>query len=162
VLSVSGPRVHLSGPASVLPPRGSFWGLIPPKQKSKSPPIFRVSSPPRTNPNPPRRNAPYWKLSGDGSALPTCLVVYIQKSDLINVLCVAIVKNVLCLAQALFSYFVLHSSKIPLMLTLKVTHLQNLLFRQPDGVNCVARRVYLAVIAKLSQSRIAQLVDYGC
>jgi len=33
--------------------------------------------------------------------------------------------------------FVLHSSKIPLVLTPKVTHLRSLLFRQPDGVNCV-------------------------
>jgi len=49
-------------------------------------------------------------------ALPTCLLVYVQKSDfrLINVFCVVIaVKNVLCLAQVVFSYFVLYSSKIP-------------------------------------------------
>jgi len=38
-----------------------------------------------------------------------------------------------------FSYFVLHSSKIPLVLT---TNVANLLFRQPDGVNCVVKRVY--------------------
>jgi len=36
----------------------------------------------------------------------------------------------------------------------KVTHLCNLLFRQPDDVNCVVRRVYLAIIAKLSQNRV--------
>jgi len=80
-------------------------------------------------------------------ALPTCLVVYVQKSDfyLINVFCVAIVvKNckLLCLAWVVFSYFVLHSSKIALVLTTKVTHLHSLLFRQPDGVNCVVGRVY--------------------
>jgi len=51
-------------------------------------------------------------------ALPTCLVVYTQKSDfrLINVFCVVIVVKkcrLQCLAQVVFSYFVLHSSKIP-------------------------------------------------
>jgi len=79
--------------------------------------------------------------------LPTCLVVYVQKSDfhLINVFCVVIVVEkcrLLCLAQVVFSYFVLHSSKIPVMLTTKVTHLRSLLFRQQDGVNSVVRRVY--------------------
>jgi len=43
--------------------------------------------------------------------------------------------------QVVFSYFILHSSKIPLVHTTKVTHLRSLLFRQPDGVNCVVRRV---------------------
>jgi len=75
-------------------------------------------------------------------ALPTnlVLVVYVQKSDFhfINVFCVVIVlKNVLSLAQVVFSYFVLHSSKIPLVLKTKVTQLRSLLYRQPDGVNCV-------------------------
>ena len=42
-----------------------------------------------------------------------------------------------------FSYFVLHSSKIPFVLTTKVVHLRSLLFRQPDGVNCVVRTVFL-------------------
>jgi len=48
-------------------------------------------------------------------ALPTCLVIYVQKLDfhLINMFCVVIaVKDVLCLAQVIFSYFVLHSSSI--------------------------------------------------
>jgi len=52
-------------------------------------------------------------------ALPTCLVVYVQKSGfhLINVFCEEIVvKNALCLAQVVFSCFVLHTSKIPLVL----------------------------------------------
>jgi len=84
-------------------------------------------------------------------ALPTCLVAYEQKSDfhlLINLFCVVIVvKNALCLAQVVFSYLVLHSSKIPFVLTTKVTHLRSLLFRQPDGINSVVRRVYLANIA---------------
>jgi len=61
-----------------------------------------------------------------------------------------------------FSDFVLHSSKMPLVLTTKVTHLRSLLFRQPDGVNCVVRIVHLATTAKLSQNRVVQLVDYGC
>ena len=38
--------------------------------------------------------------------------------------------------------FLLHSSKTPLVLTTKVTHLHSLLFRQLDGVNCGVRRVY--------------------
>jgi len=100
-------------------------------------------------------------------AQPTCLVIYVQKLDfhLINMLCVVIVtKNVglLCLVHVVFSYFVLHSSRTPLVLATKVTHLRSLLFRQPDGVNCVVRRVYSAIIAKLYQSRVVQLVDYGC
>ena len=73
-------------------------------------------------------------------ALATCLIVYV-KSDfhLINVFCVVIVIKkcrLLCLAQEVFSCFVRHSSKIPLVLTTKVTHLRSLLFRQPDGVLC--------------------------
>jgi len=79
--------------------------------------------------------------------LPTCLVVSVQKSDfhLINVFCVVIVIKkcrLQCLAQVVFPYFVLHSSKIPLVLMTKVTHLGSLLFRQPDGVDCVVRVVY--------------------
>ena len=49
--------------------------------------------------------------------------------------------RLLCLGQVI-SYFVLHSSKIPLVLTTKVTHLRSLLFRQLDGLNCVVRRAY--------------------
>jgi len=61
-------------------------------------------------------------------ALPTCLVVYVQKSDfhLINAFCVVIVLKKckpLCLAQVVFSDFVLQSNKIPLVPTTKVTHL---------------------------------------
>jgi len=95
----------------------------------------------------------------------TCLAVYVQKLDfhLINLFCaVYYVKNILCLAQVVSSYFVLHSSKTLLVLTTKVTDLPNLLFRQKDGVNCVARRVYLAIIAELSQNRVVHFVDYGC
>jgi len=91
-------------------------------------------------------------------ALATCLVVYVQKSDfhLINVFCVVMVVNkcrllVLCLAQVIFPYFVLRSSKIPFVLTTKVTHLRSLLFRQPDGVNCVDRRFYFR---GLSQNKV--------
>jgi len=96
--------------------------------------------------------------------MPSCRL-YVQKSDfhLINVFCVVVVvKNVLCLVHVVFSYFVLHSSKIPVVLATRATHLSSLLFRQPDGVSCVVRRVYLAIIAKLSQSRVVQLVNYGC
>jgi len=50
--------------------------------------------------------------------------------------------RLLCLAQVVFSYLILHSSKIPLVLATKVTHLRSLLFREPDEVNCVVRRVY--------------------
>jgi len=59
-------------------------------------------------------------------------------------------KNLLYLAQVVFSYFVLHRtrSKIPLVLTTKVTLLRSLLFRQPDGVNCVVRRVYFGACPK--------------
>jgi len=49
--------------------------------------------------------------------------------------------RLLCLAEVVFSYFILHSSKIPLVLTTKVTHLRSLLVRQLDGGNCVVRRV---------------------
>jgi len=42
-----------------------------------------------------------------------------------------------------------HRSKIPLVLTTKVTHLRSLLFRQQNRVNGVVRRVYLAITAKL-------------
>jgi len=79
--------------------------------------------------------------------MPSCVV---KKSDfyLINVFCVVIVVKkyrLLCLAQVVFPYFALHCSKIPLVLTTKITHLRSLLFRQPDGVNCVVRRDYSAV-----------------
>jgi len=62
--------------------------------------------------------------------MPSCNFVNVQKSDfhLINVFCVVIVVKqlkLLCLAQVVFSYFVLHSSKIPLVLTTKVTHLRS-------------------------------------
>jgi len=74
---------------------------------------------------------------------------YVQKSDfrLINVFCVVIVIKPLGYGTMpnqgiVFSYFVLHSSKIPLVLTTKVTHLRSLLFTQPDGVNCVGRIIY--------------------
>jgi len=46
--------------------------------------------------------------------------------------------------------------------TAKVTHLRSPLCQMPDGVNFVGRRVYLAIIAKLPQNRVVQLLDYGC
>ena len=60
--------------------------------------------------------------------------------------------KLLCQVQVVFCYFVLHSSKIPLVLTTKVTHLRSLLFRQPDGLNCVVRRVYFGVCPKQSSA----------
>ena len=69
--------------------------------------------------------------------------------------CTVIKCRLLRLVQIVFSYFVVHSSKIPLVHTTKVTRLHSLLFRQPDGVNCVVRRVFCG----LSQNRVVQLVD---
>jgi len=43
------------------------------------------------------------------------------------------------MSSPVFYYFVLHSSKIPLLLTTKVRHLRSLLFSQAHGVNCVVR-----------------------
>ena len=40
----------------------------------------------------------------------------------------------------------LHSNKIPLVLTTKVTHLGSQLFRQPDRVNCVVRCSSVATV----------------
>jgi len=41
---------------------------------------------------------------------------------------------------------------MPLVLTIKVTHLGSLLFKQPDGVNCVVRSLFWEV----SQDRVVQ------
>jgi len=87
-------------------------------------------------------------------ALPTCLVVYAQKSDC-HFCVVIVVKKLMYPAQVVFSYFVLYRSEIPLVLTTKVILLRSLLFRQPDGVNCV-------LFLGLSQNRLVQLVDNGC
>jgi len=95
--------------------------------------------------------------------MPRCICSEVRLPPDQRVLCSDCCKKcrLLCLAQVVLSYFVVCSSKIPLVLTTKVTHLRSLLFRQPDGVHCVVRRVYLAVIAKLSLNRVVQLVDYG-
>jgi len=81
-----------------------------------------------------------------------CIVVYVQKSDfhLMNVFCVMIAmkKNLLWLPQAVFSYFVLHRSKISLVLTTKVTHLRSLLFRQQGGVNSLIIRISLLSLSQ--------------
>jgi len=58
-------------------------------------------------------------------------------------------------AQVFFSYFVLHRSKIPSLLTTKVTHLRSLLFREQDGVNSVVRTYYLEITAKLVPTSVA-------
>jgi len=101
------------------------------------------------------------------TSLPTFLVVYIQRSNfhVNNVFCVVIAVKKYTMSspgEVVFSYFVLHSSKIPLVFTTKVTHLRSLVLRQLDGINCAVRRVYLTVVTKLSRNRVVQLVKYGC
>jgi len=100
-------------------------------------------------------------------ALSTCLVVYFQKScfHLINVFCVVIVvKNVLSRPGSLLLFCTAWQQDTFLVHTTKFTNLRSLLFRQPDVVNCVVRRVCLAIIAKLSQNRVTvvQLMHCGC
>jgi len=63
-------------------------------------------------------------------------------------------KNVLWLAQVDFSCVELHWSKIPLMLTTKVTHLLSLLFRREDGVTIVVTRVYWSVTILACPDRV--------
>jgi len=80
---------------------------------------------------------------------PSCIRPEVRFTLDQRVLCSDCCKKckLLCLAQEVFSYFLLHRSKIPLVLTTKVTHLRSLLFREPDGVNSVVvRRVYFGVI----------------
>ena len=89
--------------------------------------------------------------------MPSCIRPEVRDFHLINVFCVVIVvkkHKLLCLAQAVFSYFVLNSNKTPLVLTTKATHLDSQLFRQPDRVNCVVRCLYCGV----SQNRVVQSV----
>jgi len=66
----------------------------------------------------------------------------------------------LWLAQVVFSYFVLHRSKIRLVLTTKITHLRSLLFREQDGVNNVVRTHYLEITAKLVPTSVANWYIY--
>jgi len=105
----------------------------------------------------------YLRLERKASILIACSVerevkpgpvVYVQKSHfhLIDVFSVVIVVKKCILVSpgtAVFSYFVLHRSKMPLVLTIKVTRLRSLLFREQDRDNSVAKRVYLAITAKL-------------
>jgi len=75
--------------------------------------------------------------------MPSCIRPEVSLPLGQHVLCSDCIKKIYCLAQVVFSYFVLHSSKIPLVIaTAKVTHLRSLLFRQPDGVNCVVRSLF--------------------
>jgi len=63
-------------------------------------------------------------------------VVYVQKTDFhwISILCLAIVvKYALWLVQMVFSFSVLHRSKIPLVCLNEVANMRSLLFRQWDG-----------------------------
>ena len=65
---------------------------------------------------------------------------------------VIVVTKCTSLAHAIFSYFVLQSSKTLLVLTAKLTHLRSLLLREPDGVNCVVRRIYLATTTNSAEA----------
>jgi len=81
--------------------------------------------------------------------MPSCICPEVRPPFDQNVFCVAIVdKKCIMLAQVVFSHFVLHRSKIPLVLTTKATHFRSLLFRQ-HGINSVIRIFYLAITAKL-------------
>jgi len=75
--------------------------------------------------------------------MPSCVRPEVRLRLDQRVLCSDCYKKcrLLCLAQVVFSHFILHSSKMPLVLTTKATHLRSLLFRQPHGVNSVVRRV---------------------
>jgi len=66
-------------------------------------------------------------LSGP-AYMPSCIRPEVRLPFYQHVLCSDCCKNVLWLTQVLFSYFVLHRSKIPLVLTTKLTHLRSLLF----------------------------------
>jgi len=89
------------------------------------------------------RGCKQYKCSEDASSKNLSFVVF----------CVVIVATkCTSLAHVIFSYFVLQSSKILLVLTTKVTHLRSLLLREPDGVNYVVRRIYLATIAKSTEA----------
>jgi len=74
-------------------------------------------------------------------ALPTCLLVYVQKSDfhLINVFCVVIGRKKCSMSRpgSLLLFCTAEQQETFLMHTTKFTNLCSLLFRQPDGVNCV-------------------------
>jgi len=100
-------------------------------------------------------DGPRAHLSGP-AYMPSCIRPEVRFPLDQRILCcvVIVVKKcrLLCLVQVVFSYFVLHSSKISLVLTTKVTHLRSLLFRQPDGVNCVVRRVYIGGVLKQSSA----------
>jgi len=81
--------------------------------------------------------------------MPSCIRPEVRLPFDQNIFCVVIVvKKCIMLAQVVFSHFVLHRSKISVVLTTKVTHFRILLFRQQRGINSVVRRVYLAITAK--------------
>jgi len=66
--------------------------------------------------------------------MPSCIRPEVRLPFDQNVFCVVIVvKKCIMLAQVVFSHFPLYRSKIPLVLTNKVTHLRILLFRHQDG-----------------------------
>ena len=93
-------------------------------------------------------DGPRVHLSGP-AYMPSCIRPEVRLPLDQRVLCSdCCIKYIVFLRQVVFSYFVLHSSKILLVLTTKVTDLRSLLFRLPDGVNYVVRRVYLIIIPK--------------
>jgi len=85
--------------------------------------------------------------------MPSCIRPEVRLPLDQNVFCaVIVVKKCIVLAQVVFSHSVLHRSKIPLVLTNKVTHLRSLLCRQQYGINSVVTRVYLAMLNLSQQS----------
>jgi len=89
------------------------------------------------------RGCKQYKCSKDASSKNLSFVVF----------CVVIVvTKCTSLAHAIFSYFVLQSSKTLLVLTTKLTHLRSLLLREPDGVNCVVRRICLATTTNSAEA----------
>jgi len=86
--------------------------------------------------------------------MPSCIRPEVRLTPYQRILCGDCWEtNVLWLAQVV-SHFVLHRSKIPLVLATKVTRLRRLLFRLQNGVNSVVRRVHLAITAKLDPTEM--------
>jgi len=84
--------------------------------------------------------------------MPSCIRPRVRLPvDQFTVFCVVIVEKKCIMASPGSSlvFCTAHRSKIPFVLTNKVTHLRSLLFRQQDGVYSVVRRAYLAITAEL-------------
>jgi len=79
--------------------------------------------------------------------MPSCICPEVRLPFVQKVFCVSYCCEKLHYASAsclLAFCSLLYRSKIPLVLTNKVTHLHSLLFRQQDGIS-VVRRVYLTI-----------------